>query len=88
MSFRINASALTACGLLVGCAAIPVQQTTLVNGSGGRVTCKQVGRGIVSYGVGKSIYEDCIAKADLPAFFGPFIAGEWPRSGWLMISST
>ncbi len=25
---------------------------------------------------------------DLPGFFGPFIAGERPRSGWLMISST
>ena len=50
-------------GLLGGCAAIPVQQTTLVNAHGGSVTCKQVGRGLVSYGVGKSIYEDCIAKA-------------------------
>jgi hypothetical protein len=49
--------------LLGGCAAIPVQQTTLVNGDGGSVTCKQVGRGIISYGVGKSIYNDCIAKA-------------------------
>ena len=56
-------AALMVCGLIAGCAAIPVQQTTLVNGNGGSVTCKQVGRGIVSYGVGKSIYEDCIAKA-------------------------
>lgn len=48
---------------LTACAAIPVQQTTLVNSNGGSVTCKQVGRGIVSYGVGKSIYNDCIAKA-------------------------
>ena len=52
-----------ATALLTGCAAIPVQQTTLVNANGGSVTCKQVGRGIVSYGVGKSIYNDCIAKA-------------------------
>jgi hypothetical protein len=49
--------------LLFGCAAIPVQETTLRNANGGSVTCKQVGRGVVSYGVGKSIYEDCIAKA-------------------------
>lgn len=49
--------------LLASCAAIPVQQTTLVNDKGGTVTCKQVGRGIVSYGVGKHLYEDCIAKA-------------------------
>lgn len=48
---------------LTGCALIPVQQTTLVKPDGGSVTCKQVGRGIVSYPVGKSIYEKCIAKA-------------------------
>jgi hypothetical protein len=48
---------------LVGCATIPVQETTLRNANGGSVTCKQVGRGIVSYGVGKSLYQDCIAKA-------------------------
>ena len=29
----------------------------------GTVTCKQVGRGIISYGVGKSLYQDCIDKA-------------------------
>lgn len=52
-----------AVAMLSGCAAIPVQQTTLVNTNGGSVTCKQVGRGIVSYGVGKSIYEDCVTKA-------------------------
>lgn len=46
-----------------GCAAIPVQETTLRNASGGTVTCKQTGRGVVSYGVGKSIYEKCIEKA-------------------------
>ena len=54
---------LTLAVLLPGCAAIPVQETTLRNADGGSVTCKQVGRGIVSYGVGKSIYQDCIAKA-------------------------
>jgi hypothetical protein len=46
-----------------GCAAIPVQETTLRNAHGGTVTCKQVGRGIVSYGVGKSIYENCLTRA-------------------------
>jgi hypothetical protein len=60
--------ALVLCCLLGGCAAIPVQQTTLVNANGGSVTCKQVGRGLVSYGVGKSIYEDCIAKARAQAY--------------------
>jgi hypothetical protein len=41
---------------------LPVE-TTLRNANGGTVTCKQVGRGVISYGVGKSIYEDCITKA-------------------------
>jgi hypothetical protein len=54
---------LTLAVLLPECTAIPVQETTLRNADGGSVTCKQVGRGIVSYGVGKSIYQDCIAKA-------------------------
>jgi hypothetical protein len=63
MSLQGDVAALTVCGLIAGCAAIPVQQTTLANANGGSVTCKQVGRGLVSYGVGKSIYEDCIAKA-------------------------
>lgn len=49
--------------LLTGCAAIPVQETTLVNGIGGSVICKQVGRGVVSYWTGKSIYQRCIEKA-------------------------
>jgi hypothetical protein len=49
--------------VLAGCAAIPVQETMLRNADGGTVTCKQVGRGLVSYPVGKSIYEDCITKA-------------------------
>lgn len=47
----------------IGCATIPVQERTLVNGKGGSVTCKQVGSGVVSYGVGKKIYDDCIAQA-------------------------
>jgi hypothetical protein len=49
--------------VVTGCAAIPVQETTLRNAAGGTVTCKQVGRGIASYSVGKRIYEDCLAKA-------------------------
>lgn len=49
--------------ILAGCAAIPVQETTLRNADGGTITCKQVGRGVVSYSVGKSLYEDCINKA-------------------------
>jgi uncharacterized lipoprotein YmbA len=49
--------------LLASCAAIPVQETTLRNANGGTVTCKQVGRGVVSYGVGKHLYDECLAKA-------------------------
>lgn len=49
--------------ILVGCAAIPVQETTLRNANGGTVTCKQVGRGIASYSIGKSLYNDCLTKA-------------------------
>jgi hypothetical protein len=54
--------------LLCGCAAIPVQERTLVNASGGSVTCKEVGRGVASYWVGKSIYEDCVAKAQAQGY--------------------
>lgn len=54
--------------LIAGCAAIPVQETTLRSANGGTVTCKQVGRGVISYGVGKSIYEDCITKAHAQGF--------------------
>ena len=54
--------------LLSGCAAIPVQETTLRNADGGTITCKQVGRGIISYSVGKSIYEDCVAKAQAEGY--------------------
>ena len=56
--------------ILAACAAIPVQETTLRNANGGTVTCKQVGRGIVSYGVGKSL--GSAATGGLPAisYFG------------------
>jgi hypothetical protein len=49
--------------MLSGCAAIPVKETTLRNANGGTVTCKQTGRGVISYSVGKSVYQDCIDKA-------------------------
>ena len=58
-----RASILLLTTLLAACAAIPVQETTLRNANGGTVTCKQTGRGVVSYEVGKKIYDDCIAKA-------------------------
>jgi hypothetical protein len=45
-----------------------VQEATLKNANGGTVTCKQVGRGVVSYGVGKSIYQDCIDKAHVDGY--------------------
>jgi hypothetical protein len=49
--------------LVSACAAIPVRETMLRNAQGGTITCKQTGRGLVSYSVGKQLYEDCIAKA-------------------------
>lgn len=51
-----------------GCAAIPAQETTLKNANGGTVTSKQTGRGVVSYGVGKSIYDKCIDKAQADGY--------------------
>jgi hypothetical protein len=53
---------------LSGCAAIPVQETTLRNADGGTVTCKQVGRGLISSGMGKSTYEDCIKQAQAKGY--------------------
>ena len=49
--------------LLAGCFAVPVQETTLHNSSGGTLVCKQTGQGLISYSVGKSHYEDCIEHA-------------------------
>jgi hypothetical protein len=64
MNSRIKIVAYTFSLLTVaGCAAIPVQETVLTNSTGGSVTCKQVGRGVASYWVGKSLYSDCINKA-------------------------
>lgn len=60
--------AIALAGSLAGCAAIPVQETTLRNANGGSVTCKQVGRGFVSYSVGKSEYEKCIDKAHVDGY--------------------
>lgn len=54
---------LAAAALMGGCAFIPVQTTTLTKPDGGYVMCKQVGRGIVSYWVGKSMHDNCVAKA-------------------------
>ena len=49
--------------LLCGCAAIPVQERTLVNASGGTVTCNEVSRGVASFWVGRSVYDYCVARA-------------------------
>jgi|HubBroStandDraft_4_1064222.scaffolds.fasta_scaffold508459_2 hypothetical protein len=49
--------------LAASCAAIPVQETTFRNANGGTATCEQVRCGIVSYGVGKHLYDECVAKA-------------------------
>jgi hypothetical protein len=54
--------------LVSACAAIPVQDTTLRNADGNWVTCKQVGRGVASYWVGKAVYDDCIAKAQAQGY--------------------
>lgn len=46
-----------------GCALVPVQDQTLRNSDGGEVTCKQVGTGLFSSSIGKSRFDDCVAKA-------------------------
>lgn len=49
--------------VLGGCALIPVQDQTLTNATGGSITCKQVGTGLISSSLGKSRFDDCVAKA-------------------------
>jgi hypothetical protein len=49
--------------VLCGCALVPVQDQTLKNTSGGEITCKQVGAGLLSSSLGKSRFDDCVAKA-------------------------
>lgn len=49
--------------LLSGCAFVPVQEQTLKNASGGAITCKQVGTGLISSSVGKSRFDECVANA-------------------------
>ena len=49
--------------VLGGCAFVPVQEQTLKNANGGAITCKQVGAGVVSSSLGKSRFDDCVAKA-------------------------
>lgn len=49
--------------VLGGCALVPVQDQTLKNASGGEITCKQVGTGVFSSSLGKSRFDDCVAKA-------------------------
>jgi hypothetical protein len=48
---------------MTGCFAIPVQETTLKNASGGTVTCKQTGAGLVSGPLAKQRYQECVDKA-------------------------
>ena len=54
---------IAACALLSGCALIPVQDATLHNADGDTVTCHQVGRGLISYWVGKSNFQTCMDRA-------------------------
>jgi hypothetical protein len=49
--------------VLGGCALVPVQDQTLKNANGGEKTCKQVGTGLLSASLGKSRFDDCVAKA-------------------------
>jgi hypothetical protein len=62
---------LATAALLPGCALMPVQNTTLRNANGDSITCSQVGRGVVSYRIGKSNYDDCIAKAKAQGYNFP-----------------
>jgi hypothetical protein len=50
--------------MLGACAHVPVEQTTLRNANGGTTTCSLEGRGLVSYEVGKSRYDNCVTKAN------------------------
>jgi hypothetical protein len=49
--------------VLGGCALVPVQDQTLKNANGGEITCKQVGTGVFSSSLGKSRFDECVAKA-------------------------
>jgi hypothetical protein len=49
--------------LLCGCAATPVQERTLVDASGGTVTCNEISRGVASFWAGRSVYDYCVARA-------------------------
>jgi hypothetical protein len=60
---KIAVFAATAVVMLGGCALIPVQDQTLKNDAGASIICHQVGRGVVSYWVGKSSFESCVEKA-------------------------
>jgi hypothetical protein len=53
---------------MTGCFAVPVQETTLRNASGGTVTCKQTGTGFASGPIGKRHYQDCIDKAHVDGY--------------------
>ena len=65
MSF-VRSHVLLAClsaALASGCMLQQIQETTLKNASGGTVTCKETGGGLISGPVGKSRYNSCIDKA-------------------------
>jgi hypothetical protein len=65
MSFA-SSQMLLAClsaALASGCMFQQIQETTLKNASGGTVTCKETGGGLISGPVGKNRYNSCIEKA-------------------------
>jgi hypothetical protein len=61
-------TAILCMSLLGGCAVIPVKEATVHNDKGGSITCKQVGRGVASYWVGKSVYDHCLAQASAQGY--------------------
>lgn len=63
MKTSINALSVLAVIALCGCALMPVQERTLVNGKGGSITCKQVGRGLISGPTGKAAFDSCVQDA-------------------------
>lgn len=70
MNYKLPKFALTAtvCLVLCGCALVPVQERTLRNATGGTITCKQVGAGIVSSSLGKERFDKCVADAEAQGY--------------------
>lgn len=70
MKASINALiALAAIIALAGCAAFTtVQERTLTNGSGGSITCKQTGSGLITGPAAKARFDSCVQDATAQGF--------------------